>query len=70
MGSLSYNMFSNDMLNIIDNAVDIYNYADDNSLVCSGYDYDDVKSKLSHNVQKVTSWLVNNHMKSRIHCFR
>ena len=32
---------------------DIYNYADDNSLVHSGYEYDDVKTKLLSNVNKV-----------------
>ena len=26
------------MLHILDNDVDIYDYADDNALVCSGYD--------------------------------
>ena len=51
---------------ILDNDVDIYNiynYADDNSLVCSGYDYDDVKSKLLSNVNKVIKWFESNHMK-------
>ena len=42
------------MLYILDNDVDTYNY--DNSLVCSGYDYDDVKSKLLSNVNKVIKW--------------
>ena len=51
------------MLYILDNDVDIYNYADDNSLVCSGYDYDDVKSKLLSNVNKVIKWFESNHMK-------
>ena len=50
-------------LNILDNDVDIYNYADDNSLVCSGYDYDDVKSKLLSNVNRVITWFESNHMK-------
>ena len=43
MGPQSYNMFTNDMLFILDDDVDIYNYADDNTFVCSGYDYDSVK---------------------------
>ena len=63
IGPLSYNIFSNDLLDVVDDDVDIYNYADDNSLVYAGYDYDLVKSKLLHNVQKVTSWFENNHMK-------
>ena len=35
MGPQSYNMFTNDMLFILDDDVDIYNYADDNTFVCS-----------------------------------
>ena len=46
MGPQSYNMFTNDMLFILDDDVDIYNYADDNTFVCSGYDYDSVKDNL------------------------
>ena len=61
MGPQSYNIFSNDMLLLIDNDVDIYNYADDNTLLCSGYDYETV-NKLLHNVNKVTSWFEDNHM--------
>ena len=63
IGPLSYNIFSNDLLDIVDNDVDIYNYADDNSLVCSGHDYELVKRKLLHNVHKVTSWFELNHMR-------
>ena len=63
MGPLCYNIFSNDLLYDIDEDVDIYNYADDNSLVCSGYDYETVKSKLMHNVDKITNWFIINHMK-------
>ena len=51
------------MLYVLDNDADIYKYADDNSLVCSGYDYDDVKSKLLSNVNNVIKWFESNHMK-------
>ena len=63
MGPLSYNLFTNDILYILDNDVDIYYYTDDNSLVCSGYDHDDVKSKLLSNVHKVIKLFESNHMK-------
>ena len=63
MGPQSYNIFSNDMLLLINDDVQIYNYADDNTLVCSGYNYDDVKDKLLHNVINVISWFEDNHMK-------
>ena len=41
----------------------IYNYADDISLLCSGSDYENVKSNLLHNVNKVVAWFQGNHMK-------
>ena len=48
MGPISYNMFANDMMFILDDDINIYNYADDNSLFGSGSDYENVKSKLLH----------------------
>ena len=63
MGPISYNMFANDMMFILDDDINIYNYADDNSLLCSGSDYENVKSKLLHNVYKVVAWFQGNHMK-------
>ena len=47
----------------LDDDINIYNYADDNSLLCSGSDYENVKSKLLHNVNKVVAWFQGNHMK-------
>ena len=66
MGPISYNMFANDMMFILDNDIDIYNYADDNSLLCAGSDYENVKHKLLHNVNKVVEWFQGNHMKVKI----
>jgi len=62
IGPLSYNIFSNDLLSAVYNDVDIYNYADDNTLLCSRYEYELVKSKLLHNVHQVTSVFEANHM--------
>jgi len=41
----------------IDNDEQIYHYADDNILVCSGY------RRLLHNANNVTSWFEANHIK-------
>ena len=41
----------------------IFNYADDNTLVCTGYCYDSVKETLLRNVNNVTSWFEANRMK-------
>ena len=63
IGPLLYNIFSNYLLGVEEDDVDIYDYADDYSLICSGHEYELVKSKLLHNVHKVTSWFESNHMK-------
>jgi len=31
------------MLFVLEDYIDVYNYADDNTFVCSGYDYESVK---------------------------
>ncbi|KAK2154572.1 hypothetical protein LSH36_264g00045 [Paralvinella palmiformis] len=36
--------------------VDVYNYTDDNTFVCSGYDYESVKDKVVRNVNNVITW--------------
>ena len=63
MGPQSYNIFTNDMLFILDDDVDIYKYADDNTFVCSGYDYESVKHTLLQSVNNVISWFKNNNIK-------
>ena len=40
-----------------------YNYADDNSLVSSGYDYAETQQNLLKNVKKVMTWFEENHMR-------
>ena len=55
IGPQSYNIVSNDMLLPIDDELLIFNYADDNILVYTGYSYDSVKEKLLRNVNNVTS---------------
>ena len=42
LGPFCYNVFTNDLLSVVNGNTDIYNYADD-TLICSGYNYDDVK---------------------------
>jgi hypothetical protein len=63
IGPVSYNIFSNDMLSVLDDDIDVYNYADDNPLVCSGYDYHETQQRLVSNAQKVITWFEQNNMK-------
>ena len=51
------------MLSIVSDNIEIYNYADDNTVICSGYEYKDVKSELMLNVDKIIEWFQDNHMK-------
>ena len=63
IGPVSYNIFANDVLSILDDDIKKYNYADDNSLLCSGYNYEDIKLKLITNVEKFITWFEDNGMK-------
>ena len=42
-GPFSYNVFTNYIFNLIDDDVEIYNYADDNTILCSGKWLTDIK---------------------------
>ena len=49
-GPFCFNVFTNDMFYLLGDDVEVYNYADDNTLLCSGYDYEKVKETLLKNV--------------------
>ena len=51
------------MLSIVSDTIEIYNYADDNTVICSGYEYEDIKAELMINVDKIIEWFQDNHMK-------
>ena len=53
-GPSSYDVFTNDMPNLIDDDVEIYNYADDT--ICSGKCLTDIKAKLLDNVNRLKGW--------------
>ena len=38
LGPFCYNVFTNDMLSIESDNIEIYNYADDNTVICSSYE--------------------------------
>ena len=50
LGPFCYNVFTNDLLSVVHGNTDIYNYADDNTLICSGYNYADVRRELISSV--------------------
>jgi hypothetical protein len=63
LGPITYNMFTNDMLMVLDDKVEIYNYVDDNSLLSADYDYKEAQQKLICNVEKLMCWFEQNEMK-------
>ena len=63
LGPFCYNVFTNDMLSIVSDNIEIYNYADDNTVICSRYEYEDIKAELMLNVDKIIDWFRDNHMK-------
>ena len=71
LGPFCYNVFTNDMMSIVSDNIEIYNYADDNTVICSGCEYEDVKAELMLNVDKIIEWFRDNHMKvnpDKFHC--
>ena len=63
LGPFCYNVFTNDMLSFVSDNIEIYNYAVDNTVICSGYEYEDVKAESMLNVDKIIEWFQDNHMK-------
>ena len=53
IGPVSYNIFSNDLFLILDDNVHVYNYADDNSYMCAGYDNIETQQCLMQNIEKL-----------------
>ena len=62
-GTFSYNVLSNDMFDLLDSDVEIYNYADDNTIVCAGKNLNEIKIKLTSNINRLIKWYNNNNMK-------
>jgi len=61
-GPFCYNVFINDLMYIKHKNIDIYNYADEYTLVCSGYDYEEIKQEIIVSVNEIIAWFERNHM--------
>ena len=64
MGPFVYNLFSNDLLLLVQSLCNIYNYADDNTVSCTGKTTDDVINKLKNISNILINWFQNNYMKA------
>lgn len=61
LGPVIFLIFINDLLNFPLNSK-IFAYADDTALVCSAYNKDSLKIYIQDDLNKVSSWLVNNRL--------
>ena len=59
-----YNVFSNDLLFILDklNDISVYNYADDTTITCIDVNYDTANTKLLAASDIMISWFENNNL--------
>ena len=63
-GPFSYNLFSNDLLYLIDDLCDIYNYADDNTICVHGKVIDDVISQVENVSNILLDWFDANYLQA------
>lgn len=63
LGPLLFNIFINDLL-LLDMESIVYNYADDNTIVCIDKDISVVKTKIQLDAKKAIVWFKENHMKA------
>ena len=64
LGPLAYNIFSNDLLILMENVCDIYNYADDNSVGCYGKLVEEVVGKLKTVASVMLEWFQDNYLQA------
>ena len=71
-GPFMYNVFSNDLLFILDklNDISVYNYADDTTITCSDVNYDTAHTKLLAASDIMISWFENNNLQANPNKFQ
>ena len=70
LGPLIFNIFLNCVFYVLDKQCNLYNYADDNTLVNSDACILSLKSKLEKSANMASHWFANNHMKSNFSKFQ
>ena len=61
-GPLEFNIFSNDLLLLVQDRCDVYNYSDDNSIGIKGKDPNEITDKLSNVSSIMLRWFENNYL--------
>ena len=63
-GPLAYNIFSNDLILLIQDMCDTYNYADDNSIGCGGSSENEFINKLNFVSSIMLKWFKSNYLQA------
>ena len=63
-GPFAYNLFSNDLLVLMRENCDIYNYADDNTISCDASNLEEVKVKMVNILNNMLCWFKQNGLKA------
>ena len=63
-GPFAFNVFQNDLMFLLEKECDVYNYADDNSIGCSGKSLEDVHLKLQNAANIMIKWFQTNSLQA------
>ena len=63
MGPFCYNVSCIDLFFIITNGIQMFNYADNNTIMCQDKNQNNVTIYLQDMANKMTTWFTNNSMK-------
>ena len=64
MGTFIYNVSANDLLHLISNLCEIYNYTDDNSICVHGKNVNDIVSKIESVSKVMFKWFIENNLQA------
>ena len=63
-GPFSYNLFTNDLLDMLTDECSLYNYADDNTIAYFANSNEEVKLKLEYVINKMLNWFHENFLQA------
>ena len=65
LGPLLFPVYVNDMPSLVHHG-NLLQFADDTTLICSGYTCEEVEKKLSHNLELISKWISQSKMRLNI----
>ena len=64
LGPFVFNVFQNDLMYMMSNTCDIYNYADDNTIGCQSENIPHLTVKLQRSIGELLNWFESNYMQA------